>query len=316
MAVAIATRRGASAPRGPVRPLPRRLRRPADGPRRPHPPLRDRRLRPRPEAAHPGRARHRPDPAQRLRRRRERSRSARSSRAGSATATPRSQSSLELGDVIRQTANLGANYPEIVAILQAAERQKNLPGPLVVDAVPGTSPDLRRRRRSSARTPPPRKTTPSRRPSSKTRRPKKPKLLERLPRPVRAAEVRRASSRRTRTSPGPVDLARHRPHPVPPNSAHPPHPPSLTPQSSHDSARSDGLVLVLLKVARRAVRKIVLTVRSATARRRAIDPLGGPGPGGPPLTGGGCPVTRSRGRGRHARARPRSSTAVRGRTLR
>jgi flagellar basal body P-ring protein FlgI len=48
--------------------------------------------------------------------------------------------SLELGDVIRQTANLGAKYPDIVAILQAAERQKNLPGPLVIDAVPGSSP--------------------------------------------------------------------------------------------------------------------------------------------------------------------------------
>ena len=48
--------------------------------------------------------------------------------------------SLELGDVIRQTANLGAKYPDIVAILLAAERQKNLPGPLVVDAVPGNSP--------------------------------------------------------------------------------------------------------------------------------------------------------------------------------
>lgn len=47
---------------------------------------------------------------------------------------------LELGDVLRQAANLGANYPEIVAILQAAERQRNLPGPLVVDAVPGASP--------------------------------------------------------------------------------------------------------------------------------------------------------------------------------
>jgi flagellar basal body P-ring protein FlgI len=49
-------------------------------------------------------------------------------------------SSLELGDVIHQTANLGAKYPDIVAILQAAERQKNLPGPLIVDAVPGNSP--------------------------------------------------------------------------------------------------------------------------------------------------------------------------------
>jgi flagellar basal body P-ring protein FlgI len=51
------------------------------------------------------------------------------------------QASLDLGDVIRQTANLGANYPEIVAILQAAQRQKNLPGPLVVDALPGSSPE-------------------------------------------------------------------------------------------------------------------------------------------------------------------------------
>lgn len=49
--------------------------------------------------------------------------------------------SLELGDVIRQTANLGARYPEIVSILQAASRQKNLPGPLVVDAVPGANPE-------------------------------------------------------------------------------------------------------------------------------------------------------------------------------
>jgi hypothetical protein len=48
--------------------------------------------------------------------------------------------SLELGDVIRQTANLGAKYPDVLAILVAAERQKNLPGPLVVDAVPGNSP--------------------------------------------------------------------------------------------------------------------------------------------------------------------------------
>jgi hypothetical protein len=49
-------------------------------------------------------------------------------------------SSLELGDVIRRAANLGANYPEIVSILQAAQKQRNLPGPLVVDAVPGASP--------------------------------------------------------------------------------------------------------------------------------------------------------------------------------
>jgi len=47
------------------------------------------------------------------------------------------QASLELGDVIRQTAMLGAKYPDLVTILQAASRQKNLPGPLVVDALPG-----------------------------------------------------------------------------------------------------------------------------------------------------------------------------------
>ncbi len=51
------------------------------------------------------------------------------------------QANLELGDVLRRAANLGATYPELVTILQAAERQKNLPGPLVVDAVPGSSPE-------------------------------------------------------------------------------------------------------------------------------------------------------------------------------
>jgi flagellar basal body P-ring protein FlgI len=46
-------------------------------------------------------------------------------------------SSLDLGEVLRQAANLGASYPDLVAILQAAQRQQNLPGPLVMDAVPG-----------------------------------------------------------------------------------------------------------------------------------------------------------------------------------
>ncbi|WP_165075075.1 flagellar basal body P-ring protein FlgI [Paludisphaera rhizosphaerae] len=46
------------------------------------------------------------------------------------------RSSLDLGDVIRQVARLGATYPEVVAILEAAERQKNLPGALFVDSVP------------------------------------------------------------------------------------------------------------------------------------------------------------------------------------
>jgi hypothetical protein len=52
----------------------------------------------------------------------------------------RVRSTLELGDVIRRAANLGATYPEIVKILEAAQRQRNLAGPLVVDAVPGASP--------------------------------------------------------------------------------------------------------------------------------------------------------------------------------
>ena len=52
------------------------------------------------------------------------------------------QCSLDLGAVVRRMANLGASYPEIVAILQAANHQKNLAGPLVVDQVPGVNPVL------------------------------------------------------------------------------------------------------------------------------------------------------------------------------
>jgi len=48
-------------------------------------------------------------------------------------------STLELADVIRRTANLGASYPDIVSILETASRQKNLSGDLVVDAVPNPS---------------------------------------------------------------------------------------------------------------------------------------------------------------------------------
>ena len=44
--------------------------------------------------------------------------------------------SLELGEVVRNVARLGATYPEVVAIIEAADRQKNLPGPLFVDSVP------------------------------------------------------------------------------------------------------------------------------------------------------------------------------------
>ena len=47
--------------------------------------------------------------------------------------------SLELAEVVRKTASLGATYPQIVAILENAKRQRNLAGDLVVDAVPVTN---------------------------------------------------------------------------------------------------------------------------------------------------------------------------------
>jgi flagellar basal body P-ring protein FlgI len=43
---------------------------------------------------------------------------------------------LELAEVVRKTASLGATYPQIVNILENAKRQRNLAGDLVVDAVP------------------------------------------------------------------------------------------------------------------------------------------------------------------------------------
>ena len=45
-------------------------------------------------------------------------------------------STLELPEVLRRLANLGAGYPDVVSVLETAQRQKNLPGELVVDAVP------------------------------------------------------------------------------------------------------------------------------------------------------------------------------------
>ncbi len=48
----------------------------------------------------------------------------------------RVQSGSNLGEVIRHVANLGATYPEILRILQGADRQRNLEGPLVIDALP------------------------------------------------------------------------------------------------------------------------------------------------------------------------------------
>ena len=51
------------------------------------------------------------------------------------------RTSLDLPEVIRRVANLGATYPEMVVILEAANRQRNLPGTLVVDAVPQSNMD-------------------------------------------------------------------------------------------------------------------------------------------------------------------------------
>ncbi|MDB5352264.1 MAG: flagellar basal-body P-ring protein [Planctomycetota bacterium] len=52
--------------------------------------------------------------------------------------------SLALSDVIREVAHLGATYPEILSLLQSAERQRNLPPTdrpsLVVDALPTAVP--------------------------------------------------------------------------------------------------------------------------------------------------------------------------------
>ena len=45
-------------------------------------------------------------------------------------------SPLDVAEVVREMANLGASYPEVATVLGAASIQKNLPGPFVVDAAP------------------------------------------------------------------------------------------------------------------------------------------------------------------------------------
>ena len=45
-------------------------------------------------------------------------------------------SSLDVADMVRQMANIGASYPEVATLLGAASVQKNLPGPYVIDAIP------------------------------------------------------------------------------------------------------------------------------------------------------------------------------------
>ncbi len=46
---------------------------------------------------------------------------------------------LDLAEIVRQMANLGASYPEAVSVLMTASNQKNLPGPLVFDALPASN---------------------------------------------------------------------------------------------------------------------------------------------------------------------------------
>lgn len=48
---------------------------------------------------------------------------------------------LELGEVVLELARLNATYPDILALLQSAATQRNLPGPLIVDAVPVSVPE-------------------------------------------------------------------------------------------------------------------------------------------------------------------------------
>ncbi|MEO6809200.1 MAG: flagellar basal body P-ring protein FlgI [Isosphaeraceae bacterium] len=48
---------------------------------------------------------------------------------------------LELGEVVIELARLDATYPDILALLQSAATQRNLPGPLMVDAVPVSVPE-------------------------------------------------------------------------------------------------------------------------------------------------------------------------------
>jgi hypothetical protein len=44
--------------------------------------------------------------------------------------------SLDIPQIFREMANLGASYPDVVTVIDSAYKQKNLPGPFVVDALP------------------------------------------------------------------------------------------------------------------------------------------------------------------------------------
>jgi hypothetical protein len=64
--------------------------------------------------------------------------------AGPDAVDRRTVSRLELGEVIRKAAQLGATYPQVVELLRSAERLKNLEGTLVVDALPAADPGYER----------------------------------------------------------------------------------------------------------------------------------------------------------------------------
>ena len=64
-------------------------------------------------------------------------------------------------------ANLGASYPEAVAVLMTASNQKNLPGPLVFDALPAANKAYDMAQLSGAA---PKKDDASRRPATTRRR--------------------------------------------------------------------------------------------------------------------------------------------------
>jgi flagellar basal body P-ring protein FlgI len=46
---------------------------------------------------------------------------------------------LELSEIVREMANLGASYPEVATVIGSAALQKNLPGALAFDALPAAS---------------------------------------------------------------------------------------------------------------------------------------------------------------------------------
>lgn len=53
--------------------------------------------------------------------------------------TMKTSSPLEVSTIIQNAANLGATYPQILALLRMAEKQKNLEGALAMDALPQPS---------------------------------------------------------------------------------------------------------------------------------------------------------------------------------